>query len=598
MLANGDTMITAVHVTHEATRKVGGIGAVLEGLITCPAYLQEVERTILVGPLFDYVADKKPSLGPEGKVLYSSFDGVDLGNWRKLLEPVCRKFGVGILYGSRVLRDEWSGRTAEVEVLLFDVANMKRAPLDEFKWKLHERFSVSSDQHEVIWDYEQYVRLALPAFDALRALLAAAPAGPVLVLAHEFMGVPVVLRALLENGANFATAFYAHETATARRIVEEHPAHDTMFYNVISQATKEGLFIEDLFGSQDGFFKHALVKAADSCDSIFAVGHLVRDELHFLSKEFAQKEIDLVPNGIPALEVPKDELDRSRNLLLDYAQELLGWRPTYVFSHVARLVTSKAFWRDIEVLSHLDRKLVEAKESAVLFMLSTEGAVRRSEDVLRIEREYAWPWNHRIGYPDLTGSEIGFNQFLQNFNRRSRAVKVVFVNQFGWDRSLCGERMPQEMSFSDLRKGTDAEFGLSIYEPFGISQFEPLTFGAICLPSSVCGCVHFQRERFRNENHRNIVVGDYLHLPGDGRPTRSLLKLSQEEFDRQADVVSATVADRIFDSLRGLTLESNQDIKETYELTGRLSWDAVVADFFLPAVRKTVQRAGKRSQGE
>ena len=31
--------ITAVHVTHEAVGKVGGIGAVLEGFFTCKLYL-------------------------------------------------------------------------------------------------------------------------------------------------------------------------------------------------------------------------------------------------------------------------------------------------------------------------------------------------------------------------------------------------------------------------------------------------------------------------------------------------------------------------------------------------------------------------------
>ena len=43
-------MQTAVHVTHEAIQKIGGIGAVLEGLLTSRAYLAEVPRNILVGP--------------------------------------------------------------------------------------------------------------------------------------------------------------------------------------------------------------------------------------------------------------------------------------------------------------------------------------------------------------------------------------------------------------------------------------------------------------------------------------------------------------------------------------------------------------------
>jgi len=40
-----------VHATHEAGLKVGGIGAVLDGLLGQPAYNQAVRRTILAGPV-------------------------------------------------------------------------------------------------------------------------------------------------------------------------------------------------------------------------------------------------------------------------------------------------------------------------------------------------------------------------------------------------------------------------------------------------------------------------------------------------------------------------------------------------------------------
>src|SRR5512140_896733 len=38
-----------IHSTHEAGFKMGGIGAVLDGLLSAPSYLAQVERTILVG---------------------------------------------------------------------------------------------------------------------------------------------------------------------------------------------------------------------------------------------------------------------------------------------------------------------------------------------------------------------------------------------------------------------------------------------------------------------------------------------------------------------------------------------------------------------
>ena len=40
-------MQTVVHVTHEAIQKIGGIGAVLQGLLTSPVYLQEQVRQVL-----------------------------------------------------------------------------------------------------------------------------------------------------------------------------------------------------------------------------------------------------------------------------------------------------------------------------------------------------------------------------------------------------------------------------------------------------------------------------------------------------------------------------------------------------------------------
>ena len=45
-------MQTVVHVTHEAIQKIGGIGAVLQGLLTSKVYLEQAPRNILVGPFW------------------------------------------------------------------------------------------------------------------------------------------------------------------------------------------------------------------------------------------------------------------------------------------------------------------------------------------------------------------------------------------------------------------------------------------------------------------------------------------------------------------------------------------------------------------
>lgn len=588
-------MTIAVHVTHEAVHKMGGIGTVLEGLITSPRYQEEVSRTILVGPLFEARLSAKDMLGPGGKLIYSSLDGLDEEGWQRRFGRVCKRYGVGLVYGTRVLREEWAGRSVDVEVLLVDVVNMSPGPLNEYKGQLHERFNLHSDRYEFIWDFEQYVRLALPGFEALRCLVGKELKEPVVIFGHEFMGVPMALRGLMEDDPRFAAVFHAHEVATSRRIVEDHPAHDTMFYNVMDKASKAGVYLGDVFGSQDGFFKHRLVEASRFCDSVFAVGQFVREELGFLSPEYAAKDVDLVPNGIPAMDASEEEL-KMRDLLQDYAERLLGWRPTYVFSHVARLVNSKAFWRDVDVLDQMDGKLLESGESAVLYLLSTEGAVRSTEDVMRMERDYGWPWTHQVGYPDLTGSEIGLNRFLQDFNRRSRAIKIVFVNQFGWERARCGERMPEDMGFVDLRRGADVEFGQSIYEPFGISQLEPLTFGAICVPSSVCGCVAFAQQQGPDQAGESLVVADFVSMNETGASPDVLLKLSSEEFDNVGKATTRTVGNQLLDRLRRSEEMHTRPAGSAYELAERMSWDTIAADFFIPAMHKAAKRAAERAR--
>jgi len=42
----------AVHITHESTEKMGGIGAVIEGLTTTADYHRTFSKTIIIGPLF------------------------------------------------------------------------------------------------------------------------------------------------------------------------------------------------------------------------------------------------------------------------------------------------------------------------------------------------------------------------------------------------------------------------------------------------------------------------------------------------------------------------------------------------------------------
>jgi len=159
----------AVHVTHEAVEKIGGIGAVIAGLMTSQAYAKEVSRTILVGPLLTTDRPVNRRLGEGGQVIYSSLDVIEPPPWREKFHPIERTYDVGIIYGNRKVVDPCTGRGVDAEVLLVDVFHVNQKRLNLFKAELFKKFAVPSLQFEDIWEFEQYVRLAEPGFEALKA---------------------------------------------------------------------------------------------------------------------------------------------------------------------------------------------------------------------------------------------------------------------------------------------------------------------------------------------------------------------------------------------------------------------------------------------
>ena len=573
-----------VHVTHEAVEKIGGIGAVIEGLTTAEPYGREVSRTILLGPLFSTDRPRRDHLGPKGKIIYSTSDGIVPSQWREKFSPIEQTFNVGIIYGTREISNPSGGSTASVEVLLVDVFHANQEKLNLFKGELFGRFGVSSREFEDIWEYEQYVRLAEPGIEAVKAIGAGAGDEQVVLLGHEYMGIPTVLRAVLDGSENLKTVFYAHEVASVRRIVEDQPGHDTMFYNMMDPASREGKTLEDVFPQVREDFKHSLVKAGRYCDRVFAVGDRIVSELLFLDEDFARKDIDLVYNGIPAEPLSPTERDASRSLLKKYAANLFGSDPTWVFTHVARPVLSKGIWRDLRVLHELDPLLSERGETVVYFMLGSLGGQRCERDVLRMEREYGWPITHEVGYPDLCGGEEVVAETFEVFNREHRSARAVLVNQWGWSQKACGQSMPKEMAFSDLRRGTDLEFGLSVYEPFGISHLEPLSFGALCVVSNVCGCMGFARAAEGERGLDNILEADFLHLPADAP-----LSPGNTERDGIESVEGRRLAESIIERLPRAEQTVQRRISEGYELARRMSWDHVVQEYFLPGLNRARQ---------
>jgi hypothetical protein len=582
---NNDT--TLVHVTHEAVDKIGGIGAVLQGFFTSRAYCNAVGRSILVGPLFSVEGPVTERLGHEGEVLYSSIDGFVNSGYASTFRNIEHYYNAGIVYGRKNFVDDKTEIKSSVEVLLIDVRQIEKGIINEFKKNLYEEFAIESHLHEQLWDYEQYVRLAPPAIAALKAIGAGHESTT--IISHEFMGMPTALAAILDP-CDFKTVFYAHEVATMRRLVENYPGHDTMFYNAMEQAHENNLYVNDVFGDQNDFFKHPLVEASKYCNTICAVGDYTAKELLFLAPQFENANINIVYNGIPAYKINLAEKLESKEKLRQYSYNLLGYKPDFIFTHVTRLVRSKGLWRDLRVLEHMDEEFRTQNKTGIMFLLSTEVHQRRSSDIFNMESSYNWPVAHREGMPDLSGGEAGFYTAIQQFNAKSRNIKVVFINQFGFEQRLCGSRMPEDMEFMDIRKGSDVEFGLSIYEPFGIAQLECLTFGGICAITNVCGCAGFVRNVTKSVDVKNVLVVDYTNLDHSGFANiDDPLQIDRDIRDQIEDNISDKVAMQICSRLKRNESEMEEMIDIGYNLAAHMSWDVVLEDYLLPSLQKAAK---------
>lgn len=578
-----------VHATHEAGVKLGGIGAVLDGLLSSQAYNAAVGRTILAGPVNTWNPVEMERLTAPGnglRIIYSSIHGIYEApeEIALALRGIEDGMHVRLLYGTRTFGAH------RHEVLLVDAGGIAGEVINGYKYYLWQRWGLACSQHEGNWEFSFYLNAGEPLYAAIEAVTGDMPLeARRTIIAHEWLGLPLVFSALLRNGRRYRTAFYAHEVATVRLLVEGHGGHDTRFYNTLRLGLSQGNSLDQVFGDQSWFYKHAMLQRAGLCDRIFAVGDLVLDEMRFLGGVFQHKPIDLVYNGVPAPTVGLEQKLASRELMVQYAENLFGYRPDYIFTHVTRMVTSKALWRDLRVSEHLEWALAAQGKQAVLFIVSTASpAGRRVEDVRRWEQEYDWPVGHRGDNGDLQDAEVRFfYNALEPFHWNRRAIRIVLVNQFGWDQERCGYRMPAAMRFADLRIGTDLEFGQSIYEPFGIAQVEPLCAGALCVATNVCGCVGFVK-RATGGQTPGLVVADYVSVPDDWPLWSAWDALRIDQTIREAIEArrSWDVAQLISQRLP-IDAGGYRDLLAAGQQAAQaMSWEVVARDYLLPALER------------
>jgi hypothetical protein len=581
-------MNTLVHITHEAHEKMGGIGAVLEGLLTTRAYQSAVDRTILVGsgdvPLRQPLASLQSVLYQSGQA-----DGASADLGPGLAEAFARieaAYGVRILYGRRAVPCPLETRRSSVELLLFDLRGALAEPCNRLKAQLWEAYALPSDQFERDWGYEEWVRLAAPALDAVEALTAGDTQGTA-IISHEFMGLPTVLAARLRT-PQFKTVYWAHEVPPVRDLIEQDASQRLIFDQALQ--TRLGLDSYEARLRESGGYKHALVSRACRTHCIFAVSDRIAQELHLLSPDFERTPLEVVYNGLPVRPINLAARMASRALLRQYVQAVVGFRPDYVFTHVTRPVASKAIERDLAVLEHLDDLLADRGQTAVLLVLATDGGRRDIALIRRMEAEYGWPLNHRVGWPDLVKGETPIGQAAERYNGWARATRTILINQFGLSRETCGDRVPEKFTFQDVRQGSDVEFGQSAYEPFGIAQLETLAFGGISVISCVCGCAQLLARVAGEELPRNVLVARYSVPQG-----ATAAPINENETQRIEHEVAARLARELANRLPTEPAAFARLLESGWALAEKMSWQSVCRDYFIPALERCLGRPCRRT---
>ena len=122
-----------VHATHEAGVKIGGIGAVLDGLLSSAAYNRNVDRTILAGPInvHNWVEmDRLTAPANRLTIVYSSMHGINQApdQLADALRAIEDGMHVRLIYGRR------SFGSAEHEVILVDAQGIAGHVVNSFKY--------------------------------------------------------------------------------------------------------------------------------------------------------------------------------------------------------------------------------------------------------------------------------------------------------------------------------------------------------------------------------------------------------------------------------------------------------------------------------
>jgi hypothetical protein len=586
---------TIVHAMDFLGRHAGRFAAIREGLPKSQTYQRAAGRTIIIGPISDNQHYPDALVNSTGEIPYSFIDPHNWYPYAGALKEVERKFGVTILVGRQKASPSESSESLQ-EIILIDADKADIHPVNAFKAWLFEEFGIESLRYEHHPEYERYVKFAPAALAALRAVNASTPATPGIIIAYDYPAVPIALAAIMDPLCAFKTLFYALEVPTVRRLVESNPGHDTMFLHAMHWAKNHQFYLPEIFGPQENDFQYILTLAGKFCDHVTAVNRKVSDELHFLGPDFNAIDIDLVPVGLSVEEVSVESKLAAKDKLRRYAENLLGYRPDHIFSHVGHMSIGKGFWRDLRVLEHLDREFQRLGRTGAYFLLATDSPPKTYTEVCMMEQEWDWPVAHREKTSDLSEVEANFYTAVQAFNSRSQNIKAVFVNQFGWSRLCCGRRMTDDMSLADLHIGTDAAFGQSIYDSADYACWPALAGGALAVVSRSSG-FYDQAVAISPPSGampENIIVADYTRLNEPMADLEKILAIDQAKRDVVEFHQSEQVARAIMQKLPVSPADLRALIIQGHDFARQLDWETSCQKYILPGLQRAKYQTRSR----
>jgi hypothetical protein len=118
------------------------------------------------------------------------------------------------------------------------------------------------------------------------------------------------------------------------------------------------------------------------------------------------------------------------------------------------------------------------------------------------------------------------------------------------------------------------------------TQMPPISFGGICVFSSVCGCDGFVDKAADGRPTPNVIVADYTDLPTKGLRPDQLMAIGQPQRDEIEHNVSGIVAKDLVERLPRSPRDFDEFIDRGHALASKMSWDVVARDYVIPGIKR------------